>query len=105
MTRGKLINIIFGWIFIKISYKYFTIFLEIFPRIKERATDELDELKILDWFFEINSVPFAFVIIAKIVILLKQIKMDVQWLQSDEAKHISDDVKSKAWKEFKRKYQ
>ena len=30
--------------------------------------------------------------------------MNIQFLQSDEAKHISDDVKSKAWKEFKRKY-
>ena len=30
--------------------------------------------------------------------------MNIQWLQSDEAKHISDDVKSKAWNDFKRKY-
>ena len=30
--------------------------------------------------------------------------MDLQWLQSDEAKHISEDAKSKAWKDFKRKY-
>ena len=49
--------------------------------------------------------PFAFVIIVKIVILLfKQNKMDLQWLQSDEAKHISEDAKSKAWNDFKRKY-
>ena len=30
--------------------------------------------------------------------------MNIQFLQSDEAKTLSDDVKSKAWKEFKRKY-
>ena len=30
--------------------------------------------------------------------------MDLQWLQSDEAKHISEDAKSKAWNDFKRKY-
>ena len=30
--------------------------------------------------------------------------MDVQWLQSDEAKTLSGDAKSKAWKDFKRKY-
>ena len=30
--------------------------------------------------------------------------MNIQFLQSDEAKTFSDDVKSKAWKEFKRKY-
>ena len=30
--------------------------------------------------------------------------MDLQWLQSDEAKHISQDAKAKAWKDFKRKY-
>ena len=30
--------------------------------------------------------------------------MDLQWLQSDEAKHISEDAKSKVWNDFKRKY-
>ena len=30
--------------------------------------------------------------------------MNIQFLQSDDAKTLSDDVKSKAWKEFKRKY-
>ena len=30
--------------------------------------------------------------------------MDLQWLQSDEAKHISEDAKAEAWKDFKRKY-
>ena len=30
--------------------------------------------------------------------------MDLQWLQSDEAKHISEVVEAKAWKDFKRKY-
>ena len=30
--------------------------------------------------------------------------MNIQFLQSDEAKHISDDAKSKAWNDFKRKY-
>ena len=27
--------------------------------------------------------------------------MDLQWLQSDEAKHISDDAKAKAWNDLK----
>ena len=31
-------------------------------------------------------------------------KMDLQWLQSDEAKYISEAAKSKAWKDFKREY-
>ena len=35
---------------------------------------------------------------------IKTYKMDLQWLQSDEAKTLSDDAKSKAWKDFKRKY-
>ena len=30
--------------------------------------------------------------------------MDLQWLQSDEAEHISEDAKAEAWKDFKRKY-
>ena len=30
--------------------------------------------------------------------------MDLQWLQSDEAKTISEDAKAKAWKDFKREY-
>ena len=30
--------------------------------------------------------------------------MDLQWLQSNEAKKISEDAKSKAWKDFKREY-
>ena len=30
--------------------------------------------------------------------------MDLQWLQSDEAKHISEAAKAKAWQDFKRKY-
>ena len=30
--------------------------------------------------------------------------MDLQWLQSDEAKKISEDAKAKAWKDFKREY-
>ena len=30
--------------------------------------------------------------------------MDLQWLQSDEAKKISEDAKAKAWNDFKRKY-
>ena len=30
--------------------------------------------------------------------------MNLQWLQSDEAKHISEDAKAKAWKDFKREY-
>ena len=30
--------------------------------------------------------------------------MNLQWLQSDKAKKISDDAKAKAWKDFKRKY-
>ena len=28
--------------------------------------------------------------------------MDLQWLQSDEAKKISEEAKAKAWKDFKR---
>ena len=31
-------------------------------------------------------------------------KMDLQWLQSDEAEKISEDAKAKAWNDFKRKY-
>ena len=30
--------------------------------------------------------------------------MNIQWLQSDEAKRISDEAKAKAWKDFKREY-
>ena len=30
--------------------------------------------------------------------------MDLQWLQSDEAKNISEDAKAKAWKDFKKQY-
>ena len=30
--------------------------------------------------------------------------MDLQWLQSDEAKKISEDAKAKAWKDFKTEY-
>ena len=30
--------------------------------------------------------------------------MNLQWLQSDEAKHISEAAKAKAWKNFKREY-
>ena len=30
--------------------------------------------------------------------------MDLQWLQSDEAKRISEAAKAKAWHDFKRKY-
>ena len=30
--------------------------------------------------------------------------MNLQWLQSDEAKHISEDAKAEAWKDFKREY-
>ena len=30
--------------------------------------------------------------------------MDLQWLQSDEAKKLSEEAKAKAWKDFKRKY-
>ena len=30
--------------------------------------------------------------------------MDLQWLQSDEAKKISEEAKAKAWKDFKREY-
>ena len=30
--------------------------------------------------------------------------MDLQWLKSDEAKYISEVVKAKAWKDFKREY-
>ena len=30
--------------------------------------------------------------------------MDLQWLKSDEAKKISEDAKTKAWKDFKREY-
>ena len=30
--------------------------------------------------------------------------MDIQFLQSDEAKRISEEAKAKAWKDFKRKY-
>ena len=30
--------------------------------------------------------------------------MDLQWLQSDEAEKISEAVKAKAWKDFKREY-
>ena len=29
--------------------------------------------------------------------------MDLQWLQSDKAKTLSEEAKAKAWKEFKRK--
>ena len=31
-------------------------------------------------------------------------KINLQWFQSDEAKHISEDAKAKAWKDFKSKY-
>ena len=30
--------------------------------------------------------------------------MDLQWLQSDEAKKISEDAKEKAWKDFKKQH-
>ena len=30
--------------------------------------------------------------------------MDLQWLQSDEAKTLSEEAKAKAWKDFKREY-
>ena len=30
--------------------------------------------------------------------------MDLQWLQSDEAKKISENAKAKAWKDFEREY-
>ena len=30
--------------------------------------------------------------------------MNIQFLQSDEAKHISEAAKAKAWQDFKRKY-
>ena len=48
--------------------------------------------------------PFEFVIIVKIVILFQQIKMNIQFLQSDEAKTLSEEAKAEAWKDFKREY-
>ena len=30
--------------------------------------------------------------------------MNLQWLQSDEAKKLSEEAKAKAWKDFKREY-